>query len=104
MLTKGVKKIRQDTNIKANLIYKTLRQWYDCHPAIQVNQWRSKTIIVVDVDFPSKKLLDKLNDVGLVVSDGYGENKGKQIRVANFPTHSLPMIKKLCRILNIWLR
>ena len=94
MLAKGIKKIRQDTNIKANLIYKTLRQCHDCRPAIQKNRWRSKTTIVVEG-------LDKLNDAGLVVSDGYGENKGKQIRIANFPAHSLAMIKKLCRNLNI---
>jgi len=100
MLAKGIKKIRQDTNIKANLIYKTLRQCHDCRPAIRINRWRSKTTIVIDVDFPSKKLLDKLNDAGLVISDGYGENKGKQIRIANFPTHSLSMIKKLCRNIN----
>jgi len=94
MLAKGIKKIRQDTNIKANLIYKTLRQYRNCRPAIQKSQWRSKTTIVVE-------RLNKLNDTGLVVSDGYGENKGKQIRIANFPAHSLAMIKKLCRNLNI---
>lgn len=101
MTAKGIKKIRQDTNIKANLIYKTLRQCHDCRPAIRINRWRSKTTIVIDIDFPNKKILDRLNDAELVVSDGYGENKGKQIRIANFPTHSLPMIKKLCRNINI---
>jgi len=101
MLANGIKKIRQDTNIKDNLIYKTLRRCHDCRPAIRTNRWRSKTTIVIDIDFPSKKLLDKLNDAGLAVSDGYGENKGKQIRIANFPAHSLAMIKKLCRNLNI---
>lgn len=104
MIEKGIKKIRQDINIKANLVYKTLRKFQNCRPAIRINRWRSKTTIVIDVDSPSKKLLDKLNDVGLVISDGYGENKGKQIRIANFPTHSLQMIKRLCKYLNIWLR
>ena len=101
MIEKDIRKIRQEIKIKANLVYKTLRKCHNCRPAIRINRWRSKTTMAADLDFPSKKLLDKLNRAGLAVSDGYGENKGKQIRIANFPAHSVQKIRKLCKYLKI---
>lgn len=94
MRKKTLKTIREETKKKADLIYRTVNK----------ADWRSKTIIVIKTNFASEIIIDKLNRAGLVVSNGYGENKGKQIRIANFPAHSVQKVRKLCKYLNLWLR
>lgn len=96
MRQKGINQIRRETKLKAELIYQQIK--------IPASQWQSKTTIVIETRFPSEHLINALLTKGFVVSNGYGENKGKQIRIANFPAHSLPKIKSLCKYLNLWLK
>lgn len=92
MIKKTLKVIRQETDAKAKLLNNLTRNGV---------KWRSRTTIVIDVDFPNTNFIQQLTEMGFVVSDGYGENKGKQIRIANFPAHSITQVKKLCQRFNL---
>jgi phosphoserine aminotransferase len=85
----GIEKIRKETEEKAKLIY----DFFDSHtglsPFVQNPVWRSEMTIVIDTPGGSGPVMKKLADVGFIVSSGYGKAKDAQIRIANFPMHTL---------------
>ncbi|OGG15197.1 hypothetical protein A2773_04915 [Candidatus Gottesmanbacteria bacterium RIFCSPHIGHO2_01_FULL_39_10] len=90
----GLHKIRKDTENKSQLIY-DLEKNKSFSPFVQEDRLRSKTTIVLNVKNGSKSLILSLKKKGLVVGGGYRELKEKQIRIANFPAHSITDVKKL---------
>jgi len=97
MLKKGIAKIRKETEEKAKLIYDFFDKNKENKPFIQEKRFRSSTTIVINIKNGSKKVLKKLKTHGIVVGSGYGENKEKQIRIANFPSHSKQAVQKLLK-------
>lgn len=95
LLKIGLKTIRKETEEKAKLFYDYLGHGPYLKPAVKDKNIRSKTVIVAEVYGGSKLLIKKLADMGFIIGGGYGVNKEKQIRIANFPAHSLAMFKKL---------
>lgn len=95
MLDAGIEKIRQDTEIKADMIYDFFDKSSKFKPYIKDKNIRSKTTIVIDVAGKSFEIASGLAERGLVVSRGYGANKDNQIRIANFPAHSIGDVKIL---------
>lgn len=95
LLKIGLKTIRKETEEKAKLLYDYLGHGPYLKPAVKDKNIRSKTVIVAEVYGGSKPLIKKLADMGFIIGGGYGVNKEKQIRIANFPAHSLAMFKKL---------
>ncbi len=91
----GVEKIRKQTSLKANIIY----NFFDNHkiykPAVQVKNLRSETTIVIDVKKNSSKIINFLKTKKIYVASGYGNFKNSQIRIANFPAHTIYDVKKL---------
>lgn len=49
---------------------------------------QSKTTMVIEVAGGSLSLRENLRSKGFMVGSGYGENKEKHIRIANFPAHT----------------
>lgn len=99
MLRIGIDKIRQDTDKKAELFY----DFFDnskYKPNISVRENRSKTVIVVNTDGDTKKIMAKLKNNGIIVGEGYGQNKDTQIRIANFPVHKIRDVKDLIQCFN----
>lgn len=95
MLKKGIEKIRKETDEKAKLIY----EFFDSHkkyePFVKYKPIRSKTSLVIDVKGESGKIREKLTKKGIEVGSGYGARKEGQIRIANFPQHSLKQVEGL---------
>lgn len=95
MLKKGIGKIRAETDRKAKFLY----NFFDNHsiykPVVQLIEFRSKTTVVIDTKGESKKLRYSLPKKGYNISSGYGENKDNQIRIANFPAHTMKDVKNL---------
>lgn len=87
--------IRRETEEKAELLYDFFEEKKGYKIFVKDKIFRSKTVIVVEVDGGSKRLVDRLKNKGLVISSGYGEYKENQIRIANFPAHSKSQIRKL---------
>lgn len=95
----GIKNIREETEKKAKLIYDFLDNNQELSAFVKNPKDRSQTIIVVQVGKNQQALKKYLEEKGYIVGSGYGEHKATQIRIANFPTHSLDTMKKLVRYL-----
>lgn len=95
MLKKGIDVIREETEKKAKMIYTFFDEHSEYDLLVTDKKFRANTVIVISTPNGSKKILDDLKQKGFTVGAGYGENKEKQIRIANFPAHSLKSIKEL---------
>ncbi len=85
---KGISNIREEIRKRANLAYSFFDKHNSVRPFVKAKIWRSDTTIVLDVDGDTEKIMYKLAYNGLIVSGGYGDFKGKHIRIGNFPVHT----------------
>ncbi len=99
MLKIGIKKIRQQTDKKAAVLYNFFENHKNYSPFIKIKKFQSKTTLVIDVNGNSEKLRKKLSKKGFVIASGYGDNKQNHIRIANFPTQTLKDIRKMLKYL-----
>ncbi len=97
MLVFGIKKLRKETEQKAKLYYDFLDEHATLSAFVKEKQVRSQTIIVMEIKKVKKDIKNLLAEKGLFVLGGYGTNKETQIRIANYPTHSIDDVKKLMR-------
>ena len=88
-IERGIERIRTETDEKAEKIYSFFGKHGAYKPFVKNPAWRSPTTIVIDTPQGSAPVMKTLADRGFVVSSGYGKAKDAQIRIANFPTHSL---------------
>lgn len=88
MLDKKIKDIRYETEEKAKLIYHYFEEKKGYEIFVKDKNFRSNTVVVVDVAGGSKKLIDRLKAKGIIISSGYGEYRKSQVRIANFPQHT----------------
>ena len=91
----GVETIRQETEAKARLIYDYLATSQNFSIAVQVPAHRSQTTIIGNTKISSAEVIKKLVPFDMVIGSGYGSYKETQIRIANFPTHSLAQVQAL---------
>lgn len=99
MLQKGIKTIREETQQKAQLLYTFLKSSPRYSVPQQNPRFRSQTVIVANVKHGSAKILTKLKDKGFIVGGGYEKMKDHQIRIANFPAHSVEDVEELIELL-----
>ena len=85
----NIEKLYQDTQIK----YKFLQDFFSKQDNLSING-DSETIIVVNCKDPVY-LISELGKKEIKVSTGYGKNKATQIRIGNFPVHSMADMKNL---------
>ena len=95
MLGKGIDLIRREAAYKGVLLQKLITDHPQLNHFVQDEKLRSKTVVVANTQQPSQLWLDELNDKGFILGNGYGDYKGKQIRIASFPTHSKELIELL---------
>jgi phosphoserine aminotransferase len=95
-LEKGRAVLMSETEKKAEVIYKTLQESSRLHPVIQDVKARSRTVIVAAVDGGSKDVLEKMKAKGFVLGAGYGDKKELQVRIGNFPSHSMEDVLAMC--------
>jgi len=88
MLRHGIKRIRNETEYKANILYQALEMHAYLKPYVADKVFQSKTVIVADTGDHTEKITKLLLDKGLQPGDGYGAAKKSQLRFANFPTHA----------------
>jgi phosphoserine aminotransferase len=90
MLKIGIARIRKLTEEKARLIEKCLQTYpHKGAPFIKNREVRSQTVFVVEFGKKAEEVVKRLASKGLIVGKGYGEYKDTQIRIANFPQHSI---------------
>lgn len=95
MNQKGIELIRQETELKARLLYTFLETSKTFAPAVKEAAYRSLTTIVADTHLPASEVNKFLAPHHMVVGSGYGQNKETQIRIANFPAHTVDQVKTL---------
>ncbi len=100
MLVKGIDHIRAETERKADRIYAGINVISGLAPFIGDPNYRSRTVIVAETDRNSEEIIAKLAAAGIIVSAGYGKYRERQIRIANFPAHSVEAVKKLINCLD----
>lgn len=95
MQKKGLAKIRKETDQKAKVLY----DFFNFHPEYSVSvekiEYRSPTTAVFNVNGKSQNLRDKLSKKGFIIGSGYGAKKDDQVRIANFPSHTLKDLQKM---------
>jgi len=100
MIAVGIGNMHQQTERKAKILYDFLDSSDTLSAFVQDPRFRSQTIIVADIQKVKGDIKKKLAEKGIIVGSGYGVNKETQIRIANFPTHSIVDIKRLIKALN----
>ena len=94
MLDRGIDKIRNETDQKAEIINKFFEN-HGTYKHYVAEKHRSKTTIVIDVKGDSKKLVKQLAKHGFIIAQGYGKRKDIHIRIGNFPAHRVEDVRKL---------
>ncbi len=95
MLNASIQTIRKQTEQKATLLYNFFDEHPQMQPFVTDTKYRSQTVIVIQTPQGSASVVAKLKQAGLVVGSGYGTLKERQIRIANFPAHSISDMKRL---------
>lgn len=96
MLRRGLPFLRNETVYKSTILYSTLENHATIRPAISDKKYRSKTVVVGNVESNSASIIESCGDKGWVIGSGYGDHKNSQIRIANFPMHSKEQVEQLC--------
>ena len=95
----GLDKIRTEIEQKAKILYDFFGNSSKFEPFVKKNEWRSKTVIVINTSANSKEVIDKLKARGIIVGAGYKDFKEKQIRIANFPAHKIEDVERMLEVL-----
>ncbi|MTI19969.1 aminotransferase class V-fold PLP-dependent enzyme, partial [Fulvivirga sp. RKSG066] len=95
MLNKGLDQIIRETNYKSAVLYQAFEQASYLTPLVENPVHRSKTTPVAVSSVDSSKIIADFEKIGLILGAGYGKNKSKHIRIANFPTHSKEHIEMI---------
>ncbi len=95
ILKTGIENIRVQTNEKSKLIYSFFESHEKYTPVVSNTKFQSPTTIVIDVKGESETIRKSLGKMSFIVGAGYGENKLKQIRIANFPAHSIKSVREM---------
>jgi phosphoserine aminotransferase len=95
MNKKGVETIRKETEAKAAMLYDYLGKSENFEIFVKEPAHRSQTTIVANTKMASPEINKKLEPLDMMVGTGYGNYKEKQVRIANFPTHSPEQMESL---------
>jgi phosphoserine aminotransferase len=96
LLDKGRDTIHKETIEKSILMEKELCSNEDISLSITDCNWRSKTVLVVNTPHAAY-LYKELERFGIIVGSGYADKKESQLRIANFPMHTLNNAENLCK-------
>ncbi|MBI5635375.1 aminotransferase class V-fold PLP-dependent enzyme [Candidatus Micrarchaeota archaeon] len=94
---KGREKIICETKEKAKKLYSFFDGENKFKCFVKKENWRSDTIVVLNTPYGSAKVIADLNTKGFVVGTGYGGFKEKQVRLSNFPAHSMAQVDELIK-------
>jgi phosphoserine aminotransferase len=97
MLKIGRKRIVDDIDKKAAMIYEFFEKNKRFTPFVKDKKFRSKTTVVLQSTKNENisQIVEFLGKKGMIVGKGYGKFKENQIRIANFPAHSVFSVRKL---------
>jgi len=80
---------------KADKLYEYFEQHPKWQPWVDIPRWRSETVVVLETPDESAEIIARLKEKGFIVASGYGSRNADQIRIANFPAHSVSEVDRL---------
>lgn len=98
----GIEKIRKETEEKASMLYDFLDNEggkYGINAFVKNKDTRSQTVLVIQADDKQPEIKQKLAAEGLIAGSGYGKLKESQVRIANFPVHTIQNFKNIIEVL-----
>jgi phosphoserine aminotransferase len=99
----GIATIREETERKAEFLYDALEEHRQLSPFVADSARRSPTVIVGEVRGGSRPIIERLAAQGIVVGAGYGMYKERQLRIANFPAHTVDQVRNLVKTVgSLW--
>jgi phosphoserine aminotransferase len=100
MLNKGgAEVLRKETEEKAKLVYDYAATSNVFSNGVEDTRLRSQTTIVLNTTIPPSEVNNILEQYNMAIGAGYGSKKESQIRIANFPAHSVEQMKQLVEVL-----
>ncbi len=102
LIKAGIEAVEKETLEKAKMLY----HWLDYHAALKpfVKNSADRSFTVIPIVLPegksSKTVQEALKPHNLAVGFGYGSFKSSQIRIANFPQHSMEDVRRLIETLD----
>lgn len=96
----GREKIRNETEIKAKMIYDFFEKNKFISPFVKDPSDRSMTTLVFNVNGNADEIIKKLDEKGFVISRGYKDFRDSQIRIGNFPMHTTEDVTNLLNVFN----
>jgi phosphoserine aminotransferase len=100
MLQKGIKTLREETDLKAKMLYDFAEKTEGLEIFVQNPEYRSPTVIVINTATYSSEIIKKIATKGYVLGSGYKDYKNKQLRVANFPAISVEKMEDFIKVLD----
>ncbi len=100
MLRKGVQQIREDILQKQKIIERITKISDKFSFFVKEEPFCSPTVITIEAGEKAAEYIKIADSEGLVIGSGYGKLKSTQIRIANFPAHTLEdfaLLEKLFR-------
>jgi phosphoserine aminotransferase len=95
MLNRGIDTIYKETEEKAAYIYDALDAHPRMRPFVSNKAIRSKTVITASVEGASISYIERMKAAGYMIGSGYKEHKEAQIRIANFPAHTVEHVQDM---------
>lgn len=94
MLAYGKDKLRDETDLKAIMLYDFLRESELFDVFVENPEHQSNTVIVANTRQPASPILKTLEEKGFIIGSGYDKSR-EQIRIANFPATSVEQVEML---------
>jgi phosphoserine aminotransferase len=95
----GMDKIRAEIDVRAKALYDFVDSGGKFSAFVKEKGFRSPTVVTAVTSGPAAPILKKLSAAGLHLGSGYGKLKDNQIRIANFPAHSIAEIEQVIEAL-----
>ncbi len=94
----GVKNSRRETEEKAKALYQFAEESNNFEIFVQNPAHRSQTVVVLNTE-NSNEVIERGKKQNMIIGSGYGKDKDKQIRIANFPAVNKAQVEALIEVL-----
>ncbi len=104
-LRKGIGVLVEQTFKKAKILYEAVKNCSELSIGVQNTDFQSPTVIVAAAKNGSAGIIRRLQEQGFCIGAGYGEKKDREIRIGNFPAHTIKQVETLSGLIkenNVW--
>ncbi len=97
---RGIQNMRKEMMQKATMIYAFANDHHIFKPFVSATKHQSDTVIVLNSEVDSSKVISFLKEYGFIIGSGYGIHRKNHLRIANFPATSRQDMEDLIELLS----